>query len=87
MKILKIITAIGFLGLASASQNLMASDSVSQKCMVCHQGGMSLSGQNADELAGKIKGLLSNTGNHPPMQIEDTSDAAIEALVKALLTK
>ncbi len=87
MKFLQITAVVGCLGLVTIAQSGEASESVAQKCNVCHQGDMSLSSQNEDELTGKIKGLLTDLGKHPPFQLEDTSDAAIEALVKALLAK
>ena len=84
MKFLKIIAVLGCLSVASAHLNAESSDSTAQKCKACHQGALSLAGQNEDELASKIKGL-SDKSNHPPVQLEDTSDEAIAGLAEALL--
>ena len=53
-------------------------------CMACHQGGLSLARYPAEELAQRITTLRSNPVSHPPLQLEQASEADIRKLASAL---
>ena len=53
-------------------------------CRGCHQGGMSLAGRDADDLADKIRLILAGERGHPPLALDDSSDEAIARLAEEL---
>ena len=54
------------------------------RCMACHQGGLSLAKYPAEELAQRIITLRSNPAGHPPLMLEQAGEADIRKLAAAL---
>lgn len=53
-------------------------------CVACHRGERSFAGEDADELAARIRAILDGDVMHPPLGLEDTSEEAVAALAEAL---
>ena len=54
------------------------------RCMACHQAGLSLAKYPAEELAQRIITLRSNPVGHPPLLLEQAGEADIRILAAAL---
>lgn len=81
-----IATAIVVLAALPGSGTTIAAEpqSAAAACGACHQGKRSFSGQDAEVLAAQIRSILDGELKHPPLRLDDSSEAAIEELAAEL---
>lgn len=53
-------------------------------CLTCHAGPMSLAGKDPATVAARLREIVAGSKPHPPLQLGDTSDAALESLAQRL---
>jgi len=59
---------------------------VAAGCIACHQGSISLAGKASEVVADDIRAIVAGTKTHPPVALNDTSEAAVRALAESLTT-
>lgn len=69
---------------AGCGEEVTAAGDAAPGCAGCHQGKRSLAGGDAAELAGKIRRIRDGEIRHPPLGLDDDSDAAIDELAAEL---
>lgn len=68
----------------AASPQAPTPERTASRCAGCHQGSMSLAGRDAAALAETIQSILSGARPHPPLELDDASEAAVRALAEQL---
>ncbi len=53
-------------------------------CLTCHAGPMSLAGKDSTAVTARLKEIVAGSKPHPPLQLGDTSDAALRSLAERL---
>jgi mono/diheme cytochrome c family protein len=60
-------------------------EDLQQVCAGCHQGGLTLTKWQPDELAQRIRDLRDGKAAHPPQPLGDLDDAAIAKLAAEII--
>ncbi|ANO50400.1 hypothetical protein [Woeseia oceani] len=63
------------------------SEPATTSCANCHQGKLSFAGKDSQELAVRIHAVLNGEIRHPPLGLDDVSDAAIQQLAEQLAAR
>lgn len=84
VSLISIIATFAFIALQTRSGIANAEVAAASGCVTCHQGKRSFEGRDAEELAARIHALLRGEVRHPPLGLDDVSDAAIEQLAAEL---
>ncbi|MEQ8860030.1 MAG: hypothetical protein RIC56_15405 [Pseudomonadales bacterium] len=53
-------------------------------CLTCHAGPMGFAGKDPAGVAASLRDIVAGERAHPPFRLEDTSDAALDALAARL---
>ncbi|MBT8098062.1 MAG: hypothetical protein KJO19_13580 [Woeseia sp.] len=85
-----LIVGLLFTGLATGCQDSIVEETVAApattaSCAGCHQGKRSFSGRDAEELADAIRTIRDGELQHPPLGLQDPSDAAVDELAENLV--
>lgn len=75
------LAVAGAPGAARADEDQAAA---AQRCQTCHQGPLSLAKYGPDELASRIKAVRGGELAHPPLLLDEASDADIAAIAALL---
>ena len=74
-------------GLAGCGAEVSAAGDTAAACVKCHTGPRSFVGREAEALAEQIRRVRDGEVGHPPLGLDDDSDAAIEALAADLVSE
>lgn len=69
---------------AAAAESTAAAPPATESCLTCHAGPMGFAGKDSDAIAASLRDIVSGARGHPPLGLQDTSDAALEALAERL---
>lgn len=81
--VIGLFAALALAGCGPARSDDAAADAAAV-CAGCHKGKLSLADGDPAELAASIRRIRDGERRHPPLELHDDSDAAIDALAQAL---